>query len=113
MKFRIAMIGAGAVATIHAANLVSEPGVDLAAVYSPDLSAASAFVTQFGFGRLASSLQDACADADVAIICSPPKHHFQQALVCLQNGLHTLVELPACERVAEAEALAHYAQQNG
>lgn len=113
MKLRIAMIGAGAVATVHAANLSSAPDVELTAVYSPDITATSAFASQFRFRHLASSLQAACAGANVAIICSPPKHHFQQALVCLQNGLHTLIELPACECVAEAEALAQYAEQNG
>ena len=113
MKFRIAMIGTGAVAAIHAANLAADPSVELAAVYNPDLAAASAFASQFGFGRLASSLQDVSVGANVAIICSPPKHHFQQALTCLQAGLHTLVELPACENVAEGEELARCAAQRG
>ena len=77
MKSRVAMIGTGAVAAIHAANLAADPDVELMAVYNPDTVAASVFASQFGFRDVAASLQDACAGADVAIICSPPKHHFE------------------------------------
>ena len=107
------MIGTGAVAAIHAAQLAVDPEAALMAVYSPDHAAASAFASQFGFCRVAPSLQDACTGTDVAIICSPPQHHFGQARACLQAGLHTLVELPACEAVLEAEDLGICAAQSG
>lgn len=107
------MIGTGAVGAIHAAQLAANSDVELAAVYNPDSAAASAFGAQFGFRRVARSLEDACVGADVAMICSPPKLHFQQALLCLQTGLHTLVELPACESIAEARELDHWAARNG
>lgn len=113
MKSRIAMIGTGAVGAIHAANLAADPDVELVAVYNPDFSAASAFASQYGFRNQTYSLEDACTGADAAIICSPPKHHFQQARMCLEAGLHTLIELPACETVAEAADLALYAEQRG
>jgi 2-hydroxy-4-carboxymuconate semialdehyde hemiacetal dehydrogenase len=113
MKSRIAMIGTGAVGAIHAANLAADPNVELVAVYNPDFAAASAFALQFGFRSVAHSLKDACGGADVAIVCSPPKYHFQQARACLEAGLHTLIELPACETVAEAVDLAHCAEQRG
>lgn len=113
MKSRIAMIGTGAVGAIHAANLAAEPDVELIAVYNPDFTAASAFASRFGFPNVVHSIQDACAGADVAIICSPPKYHFQQARICLQAGLHTLIEFPACETVVEAEDLSLWAAQRG
>lgn len=113
MKSKVAMIGTGAVAAVHAANLTSDADVELVAVYNPDLTAASTFASQFSFRSAAASLQDACIGADVAIICSPPKHHLQQALMCLQAGLHTLIELPACETVVKAEELAYCAEKRG
>jgi predicted dehydrogenase len=113
MKCKIAMIGTGAVGAIHAAQLIADPEVELTAVYNPDVALAAAFASQFGFRSVARSLQEAFTGANIAIVCSPSQHHREQARMCLQAGLHTLVELPACETVADAEDLAHCAAQHG
>lgn len=113
MKMRIAMIGCGAVGSIHAANLAKQPGVELAAVYSPDLESASAFASAHRIPKVADSLRSAYAAADVAIVCSPSAVHFEQARECLKAGLHTLIELPACGSLQEAEELQTEAKQHG
>ncbi|HEX3967106.1 MAG TPA: Gfo/Idh/MocA family oxidoreductase [Edaphobacter sp.] len=113
MKLRVAMIGCGAVGSIHAANLAKHPEVELAAVYSPDYESASSFASAHHIPKVADSLGSACAEADVAIVCSPSAVHFEQARECLKAGLHTLIELPACGSLQEAEELQAEAGQSG
>ena len=113
MKTRVAMIGCGAVGSIHAANLAKQPGVELAAVYSPDFESASLFASTHRILKIADSVKSASAEADVAIICSPSAVHFEQARECLNAGLHTLIELPACGSPQEAEELEAEARRCG
>jgi 2-hydroxy-4-carboxymuconate semialdehyde hemiacetal dehydrogenase len=113
MKTRVAMIGCGAVGAIHAANLAKQPGVELTAVYSPDFESASSFASTHRILKIADSVKSASAEADVAIICSPSAVHFEQARECLNAGLHTLIELPACGSLQEAEELEAEAHRHG
>jgi 2-hydroxy-4-carboxymuconate semialdehyde hemiacetal dehydrogenase len=113
MKTRIAMIGCGAVGAIHAANLAKQPGVEVTTVYSPDFESASSFASTHRILKIADSVKSASAEADVAIICSPSAVHFEQARECLNAGLHTLIELPACGSLQEAEELEAEAHRHG
>jgi predicted dehydrogenase len=113
MKIRVAMIGYGAVASIHAAQLASRPDVKLTAVYGSDPERARCFAGRFGAHIVASTVEEAVSAADAAIVCSPSSLHFEQAQACLRAGRHTLVELPPCGEVREAEELGRIAcQQN-
>jgi 2-hydroxy-4-carboxymuconate semialdehyde hemiacetal dehydrogenase len=113
MKTRVAIIGCGAVGSVHAANLAKQPGVELTAVYSPDFESASSFASAHRILKIADSVKSASAEADVAIICSPSAVHFEQARECLNAGLHTLIELPACGSLQEAEELEAEARRCG
>jgi len=113
MTMRVAIIGCGAVGSIHAASLRKLPGVDITAVYSPDIESAALFASAYLIPKVAESIQSANAGADMAIICSPSAFHFEQARECIAAGLHTLIELPACESVHEAEELGSEAQKQG
>jgi len=103
MAIRVAMIGYGAVGSIHAAKLRKEPDVQLVSVYGPKGEKASSFASTHGIPRACGSVAEALSDADAAIICSPSTAHFEQARECLEHGIHTLVEMPPCENAAEAE----------
>jgi 2-hydroxy-4-carboxymuconate semialdehyde hemiacetal dehydrogenase len=113
MTLRIALIGYGAVASIHADQLAAEPGVELQAVFGPKPEKASAFASAHGIKNARATIAEAVAGVDVAIVCSPSALHFQQAHECLQQGVHTLVELPPCVTTAEAEALGELARRRG
>jgi 2-hydroxy-4-carboxymuconate semialdehyde hemiacetal dehydrogenase len=113
MKMRVAMIGCGAVGSIHAANLTKQRGIELTAVYSPDFESASSFASAHRILKIADSVKSACTEADAAIICSPSGLHFEQARECLNAGLHTLIELPACGSLQEAEELEAEARRHG
>lgn len=113
MKMRVAMIGCGAVGSIHAAQLACLHDVELAAVYSPDPERAASFAGRHGVRVVASSVEEAISAADAAIVCSPSPLHFQQAQICLRAGCHTLIELPPCEEAYEAKELGMIARQQG
>ena len=113
MTVRVAMIGCGAVGSIHATNLIKDRGVELATVYSPNSERASAFASVHRIKHVSESIGDAVAKADVAIICSPSDMHFEQARECLGAGVHALIELPPCAKASEAEELADIARKRG
>jgi 2-hydroxy-4-carboxymuconate semialdehyde hemiacetal dehydrogenase len=113
MTLKVAMIGYGAVGSIHADQLAAEPGVELRAVYGPKPEKSAAFASAHGIKRACTTIAQAVAGADVAIVCSPSALHFQQAFECLDHGVHTLVELPPCATTAEAEALGEVARRRG
>ncbi|MDR3675136.1 MAG: Gfo/Idh/MocA family oxidoreductase [Acidobacteriota bacterium] len=113
MTLKVAMIGYGAVGSIHADQLAADPAVELAAVYGPKAEKASAFATAHGIKNARTNIAEALAGADVAIVCSPSTLHFQQASECLDHGVQTLVELPPCLTAGEAEALGELADQHG
>ena len=113
MAMRLAMIGYGAVGSIHAAKLRKESGVEWVSVYGPKSEKAAAFASAHGIPRACVSLAEAVAGADAAIICSPTAAHFEQARECLEHGVHTLVEMPPCENAAQAEELATLARRRG
>ncbi len=113
MPLRVAIIGCGAVGSIHAATLAKEPGIELTAVYSPDLENASDFASRYGISKICNSIVSLNREADAAIVCSPSALHFEQARECLHAGLHTLVELPPCGELREAEELRILAENQG
>lgn len=113
MAIRVAMIGYGAVASIHAAQLRKEPDVEIVSVYGPKDEKASSFASTHGIPDACGSIAEAVSSADAAIICSPSMAHFEQARDCLEHGVHTLVEMPPCENSAEAVELARIARRRG
>lgn len=110
MTFRLSIVGYGAVASIHARQLASLPDLVVTAVYGPDRRKAEAFATTHGIERFTDDLNAAVARSDAVIVASPSPRHFQQAQAGLHAGAHTLVELPPCERAADAATLARQAE---
>ncbi len=110
---RVAMIGYGAVASVHAAKLGSRPDVQLVSVYGPRCEKAVLFALTHGIQRVCNSVKEAVAGANVAIVCSPTSVHFEQTRECLECGVHTLVEFPPCENSGQAEELVSLAGRKG
>jgi 2-hydroxy-4-carboxymuconate semialdehyde hemiacetal dehydrogenase len=113
MKMRVAMIGCGAVGSVHATYLASQPDVELTAVYNPEPDSAVTFAGRYGVHTIATSVEEAVAATDAAIVCSPSAVHYEQALACLRAGRPTLIELPPCGEPGEAEELGAIARQRG
>ncbi len=103
---RVALIGYGAVAEIHAARLKRLPEVSLSAVYGPDLNKGRRFAERHEIELATANLPEALAASDAAVIASPTPKHFEHAM---QATVPTLVELPPCSSGDEARQIeAHF-----
>jgi len=111
-ELRVGLIGAGYIATWHAAALRATPGVRVSAVCDPSPGAAQMLADAHGaqsFGAVDDLIAAQCCDA--VHILTPPHLHHEIALQCLDAGLHVFVEKPiatsaaqTAEMVAAAEA---------
>ncbi len=109
-KFRVAILGAGGIAEIHAEVLRGIPDVETVAICDMQLSKAEAFRDKLVLPAAYGSLETMLAEAhpDVVHLAVSPFAHAPTALTCLEAGVDVFVEKPfclssvECERVAEA-----------
>src|SRR5262245_9294427 len=108
---RAAVIGVGHLGQHHARILASLPGVSLAGVVDINRERASKVAGEYG--------TEAFGDArdinglDLAVIASPTESHAAIALPLIGAGVHTLIEKPVAQTVAEADALIDLAKSSG
>jgi predicted dehydrogenase len=91
---RVAIVGTGGIARVHAAGLRSL--AVLAAASDIDADRLAAFAREFEVAETYDRLDDLLRDArpDLVHICTPPHAHREQALACLRAGVSVLVEKP-------------------
>lgn len=113
-RLRVAVVGAGYVATHHLAALKQLDFVDIVGICDSQLPAAQALAARFGIPRSATALAD-LADAlpQVVYVLTPPSSHPAIALAALDMGCHVLVEKPMADSVADCEAMIAAAQARG
>jgi len=111
MCTKIAIIGYGKVGAIHAGKFRNEPHAKVVTVFGPRREKAEAFAAAHAIPHASATLTEAVSMADAVIVCSPSLLHYAQARECLRAGVHTLVELPPCENIEEAESLAEAAKK--
>lgn len=111
-KVRIAIIGCGGIADMHAKAIGDIPEAQLVACYSRSPASAQRFAERYGIqafdsyeGLLASSEVDAVA------LCTPSGLHTPQALQAIEAGKHVLIEKPMSLTLEEADRLIAAADQ--
>lgn len=112
---RIALAGGGAFGAKHVSALKRIEDVEVAAIVSSTLDAATSFVDEHGVGRPVPTLDDALAmdDVDAVILATPTPMHAEQTQRCLEAGKHVQVEIPLADNLADAEACLALQQQTG
>ena len=109
---RVAMIGFGWVARTVWLPLLQEAGVALVSVIDPSPEARAAVKACSPGSRTHAVLAaDALSGCDLAFICSPNIHHVDHAAFALTEGLHVVLEKPACFSLAEADRLIGLSQR--
>ncbi|HUY52913.1 MAG TPA: Gfo/Idh/MocA family oxidoreductase [Streptosporangiaceae bacterium] len=105
---RIAVVGTGNIARVHAAALRSLPGADLVAAADVDRARLHAFGAEHGVPQLHADLAELleAARPDLVHLCTPPALHYQQADLCLRAGVSVLVEKPPALSPRELDLLA-------
>ncbi|MGS1078612.1 NAD-dependent epimerase/dehydratase family protein [Pseudoxanthomonas beigongshangi] len=113
-RLRVAIVGAGYVATHHLSALKRLDFVDVVGICDSQLPAAQALAKRFGVARVAARLEElADAQPQAVYVLTPPSSHPAIALAALDMGCHVLVEKPMADSVADCETMIAHAQARG
>jgi myo-inositol 2-dehydrogenase/D-chiro-inositol 1-dehydrogenase len=105
---RIAVLGAGRIGKIHAANVAANPHADLVAVADPFGTAAASLADQLSceYSLDPVSLIER-EDVDAVVIGTPTDTHVSLMLQAVQQGKAVLCEKPIDLDIAKADAALH------
>ena len=109
---RAVVVGVGHLGKHHARILAALPGVTLAGVVDTDIERAS----QVAAERETKAYVDVSlvpGKIDVAVVAVPTESHARIARALIESGVHTLVEKPIAQTVAEADDLIAAAKSRG
>jgi len=109
---RAVVIGVGHLGKHHARILASLPGVTLAGVVDTNLERASQIAGERGTTAF-SEVSQIIGKADAAVVSVPTESHAAIAAMLIEAGIHTLVEKPVTQTLAEADALITAAKAKG
>jgi predicted dehydrogenase len=111
-KLRAAVIGVGRLGRYHAAKYAAREDVELVAVADLSEVAARDVAAKFGCGAV-RDFRELLPAVDLVSIAVPTERHYEIARVCLEGGVHALVEKPITRTVEEADALIRIASERG
>jgi len=108
------IVGLGRIARKFAEDLQRLPNARLHAVASTSHERAAAFASDFGAPHAFGSYEDmvSCPDLDVVYIATPHVLHFENAMMCLENGLPVLCEKPFAMNTFQARRMVEAARRN-
>lgn len=109
---RAAVIGVGHLGKHHARLLASLPGVTLSGVVDTNAERAALIAAEHGTGAF-GDWRDIPGGIEVAVVSVPTEFHESISLLLLRAGVHTLVEKPLTQTVAEADRLIAAAAEKG
>jgi predicted dehydrogenase len=108
---RFAIMGAGAIGTVHA-RLIDALDDELVAVVDTDLDRAGQLADQYG-ARAVPDAASAYDEVDAVSICLPSALHADAAIEALRAGKHVLVEKPVDITLAAADRLIAAQRETG
>jgi len=116
-ELRIGFIGSGWINEIHAASLLKQPGVTLAAIYNHNLSRATAF-NQKILGGAAVCFDDhrkmiQTQKLDAIYVAIPPGAHGGEVEFAAEHGIHLMLEKPIALSMERAESIADVVKKAG
>jgi predicted dehydrogenase len=114
-NFRWGVFGTGAISAKFIAGLATAQKAQSVFVASRSLAKAQAFAAAMGVPRAIEGYAAAAAagGVDAVYVATPPAHHAEHALACIEAGLPVLVEKPFAASAAEARRIAEAARSNG
>lgn len=111
---RIALIGPGKVAHLHAKAVLGTPDTALVAVYGRTYQKAEQFANEYGI-RAYDNIADMVdrERVDLCIVCTPHPAHREPTVSALDAGSHVLVEKPLAASLADCDAMMEAARRSG
>ncbi|WP_245571041.1 Gfo/Idh/MocA family protein [Glaciibacter superstes] len=112
---RVAIVGTGAVARLHAQTLQEMPRVTIVAAADTLPGRAAEFASAHGIPNAYSSFDDLLAahKIDVVHLCTPPGGHAGQAVIAFAHGAHVVVEKPPALSLADLDTMTDAATKAG
>src|SRR5205085_565825 len=111
---RVALVGCGKVASIHAAALAALPEAEFVAACDVNLPRAEAFASEWRarpFADLGAMLREARPEA--VVIGTPHPLHADAAVRAAEAGVHVLVEKPLAASLPDCDAMLAAARKAG
>jgi len=110
-ELQVAVIGSGAIGSVHAARWAEVSGARIAAICDEDTNAAMQAANQYGAAAHTDwrSLVES-REIDIVDICTPPNLHAEIAVRAIDNGKHVLCEKPLARNAAEARSIVEKAE---
>lgn len=110
---KVGILGCGWIATKMAEAMHGVEGVECYAVASRTLEKAKQFAEMFKFQKAYGSYEELAKDSNVDLIyiATPHSHHFQNGMLCVENGRNILVEKAFTITPEQAKSLLDLARQ--
>lgn len=103
---RVALLGCGRIASVHAGYLRSIPGVELVGACDADPAAREAFTRRWGLPTCAGLREmQAALEPDVVHVLTPPTTHARLAMELMEAEIDVLVEKPMAISLPQANAM--------
>jgi UDP-N-acetyl-2-amino-2-deoxyglucuronate dehydrogenase len=114
-QVKVALIGCGRVASVHAQALSKLPHTELSAVVDIKPDRAEKFSELYDCNNVLTDYKEALADPeiDAVEICTPHYLHAPIAIDAARAGKHILTEKPMAISVLDADAMIHEAEKAG
>ncbi len=111
---RIAVVGAGAMARVHARSCLNLPEVEVTWVADEDGARAEALAAEVG-ARATTRVEEAvgAADVDAIVIAVPTPSHRPVTELAATHGKHVFCEKPIARTVEDAEAMVAACRRSG
>lgn len=112
--YRVAILGCGKVAHLHARAIRNLEGAEMPAVWSRSPSSAEAFAREYGaqpcedIGRMIRENR-----IDLAIVCTPHPFHREPAVAAAEAGANVLVEKPLASSLEDCDAMIRACDEAG
>lgn len=110
---RFALVGAGFIGTVHAANLAAHPDVELVGVHDVDGDRARTLAARSGTRALDASEAFDASTLDAVLVASSTDTHAQHLRAAADAGLAVLCEKPIAADLADAVAVTRYVRARG
>jgi myo-inositol 2-dehydrogenase/D-chiro-inositol 1-dehydrogenase len=109
---RFALLGAGFIGSVHAANLAAHPDVDFAKVYDVSTERAAAVAGKYG-ATAVGSVAEALEGVDAVYIASSTDTHAANLRAAVDAGVAVLCEKPIDLSLERAREVVAYAEGKG
>jgi len=112
---RVAIVGCGKIADLHAMQIRRIEGCEIAAVCDREPLMAEQLCDRFAIKQRFTELKEllCTAQPDIVHITTPPEGHFELAELCLEHGANVYVEKPFTLYADQAQKLIDLAENKG